>query len=411
MPSRLIESLATTEEMAEVFSDAAVLGAMLRFEAALAAAQARLGMIPGSAAEAIARVATVEKFDAAAIAREARESASVAIPLVKALTAAVGGESSGFVHWGATSQDVLDTALVLMLARARAAMEAEQARIEAGLRDLSQRHAGTVMLARTLLQPAAPTTFGYKAAGWFAQVRRCWRRLARAFEEALVAQFGGAAGTLASYGERGVELGREVARELGLGEATPWHAHRDRLAAVVANCGIYTGAMGKIARDVSLLMQAEVGEVAERGGGSSAMPGKRNPAGSAMVLAAAVRVPGMISSFLMGMVQEHERACGGWQAEWPTVTEVVQATGSAMATLAEMTGGLTVNAERMRANLEAAGGAVFAEKAAMELAEKVGRETAQSRVAEMLKDGSVQGRAEDWLGSAESLRQRLLETE
>jgi 3-carboxy-cis,cis-muconate cycloisomerase len=434
MSSRLIDCLATTDEMADLFSDGPVLGAMLRFEAGLARAQARLGMIPARAAETIARAAVVEDFDAAAIARDARHSASVAIPLVKALTArveAVDEESAGFVHRGATSQDVIDSAMALLLGRARERMAAHHDRLASGLRTLSDRHAGTVMLARTLLQPAAPTTFGYKAAGWCGAVQRAWIRLSRSFEEALRLQFGGAAGTLASYGDSGPALAVELSKELGLGlPEAPWHAHRDRLAAVVTDCGIYTGSLGKIARDVALLMQAEIGELAERGGGSSSMPTKRNPAASVLVLAAATRVPGLVASYLSGLVQEHERAAGGWQAEWPTVSQVIQAAGGAVATLAEMIDGLSVDADRMRANIAATQGAAFAEKAAMLLAPELGRAAAQAVVAEAAKDRDLrQGlahhpraaalltpqqiqaidRPEEYLGAAEAFRRRLLE--
>ncbi len=434
MSSRLIESLGTTEEMAELFSDGSVLESMLRFEIALARTQARLGVIPASAAEAIARAATVENFDPAALARDARESATVAIPFVKALTAEIAAadrDGAGFVHWGATSQDLIDTAFVLLLAPAREVMTEHHRQIEAALRALSERHAETVMLARTLLQPAPPTTFGYKAAGWFGAVHRSWRRLSDSFDEALQLQFGGAAGTLASYGDRGLALAMELGKELELNvPEAPWHTHRDRLAVLVTNCAIYTGSLGKIARDVSLLMQAEIGEVAERGGGSSAMPGKRNPAASALILAAATRVPALVASYLSGLVQEHERAVGAWQAEWATVAGVIQATGSAMAAAAEMICGLTINTDRMRANVAATNGSVFAEKAAMLLASKLGRTAAQLLAAEAAKNSSLrEGLArnpqiaaalsrqeiqtidepEDYLGAAETFRRRLLQ--
>ena len=350
-----LSCLVTTEELARVFSDHSVLSAMLAFEAALASAQARLGMIPQSAADAIVRAAVVEDFDAAVIAREARQSASLAIPLVEALTARVRASddaASRFVHWGSTSQDVIDSALMLLLQRAQPILAADQTRLADSLRALSNAHAGTLMIARTLLQPAVPITFGYKVAVWYAAIQRSWRRLSDAFGEAVRLQFGGAAGTLAAYGDRGPALAAEVAREIGLPPCgPPWHTQRDRLAAFVAGCGIYVAALGKMAHDVALLMQAEVGEVAEPGGGSSAMPGKRNPSGCATVLAAATRMPGLVSAYLTGMIQEHERAAGGWQAEWQILPDVVQTTGSALAAAAGAIGGLTVFPDRMRANL------------------------------------------------------------
>ena len=424
MPARLIDSFATTGALADVFSDEAVVGAMLRFEAALAKAQARLGIVPQAAADAIAGI---DGLDGSRFSQEARASATLAIPFVKKLTARVrevSPEAAGFVHWGATSQDVLDTALVLLLREARAILAADQARIEGLLRELSDRHSSTVMLARTVLQPAPPTTFGYKVAGWFGAIHRSWRGLSKAFDEALVLQFGGACGTLAAYGDGGPELAEAVARELDLRVPdVPWHAHRDRLAALVAHCGIYSGSLAKVARDIALLMQAEIGEVSERGGGSSAMPNKRNPAASVVAMAAAAGVPPLVAGFLASMPQEHERAAGGWQSEWPAVAGAVQATGSTLAAVVDAIGGLTVNTDRMRANL-AAQSAVFAEKAVMLLAPRMGRAAAQSLVTSAaagpsLRDGLAHvltpeefealERPEDYLGAAETFRRRLLE--
>jgi 3-carboxy-cis,cis-muconate cycloisomerase len=423
---RLIESLATTDDLAELFSDRSVLTALLAFETGLARAQARLGMIPAAAADAIASAAAVDTFDAAAIARAARTSASIAIPLVKALSERAG-DASRCVHWGATSQDVVDTAMVLLLGRAKAILTRDHTRLQHSLRALSDRHKDTVMLARTLLQPGPPITFGYKVAGWYGAIRRSWP-----FTEDLPLQFGGAAGTLASYGNDGPALGRELAVELGLPVAeAPWHAHRDRLASLIARCGIYTGALGKMARDISLLMQQEVGEVSEEGGGSSAMPNKQNPSGCAIALAAANRTPGLVSSFLSGMVQEHERSVGGWQAEWPTVSATIEATGIALAAMAATIEGLTVYPERMRANLAATHGVIFAEKANLLLAPKLGREAAHTLLADAAREARETGRPmreilarsasltaeeladldrpEDYLGAAEEFRQHLLE--
>jgi 3-carboxy-cis,cis-muconate cycloisomerase len=430
MSSRLIGSFATTDDLAEVFSDASVLAALLQFETALARAQARLGMIPSAAAEAISRAAAVDHFDAGALARAARKSASVAIPLVSALTRRVreiDPPSSRFVHWGATSQDVIDTAMVLLIVRAQTILARDHARLEQFLRVLSDRHKDSVMLARTLLQPAPPTTFGLKVAGWYGAIHRSWP-----FADALPLQFGGASGTLASYGSQGAALARELAGELALSACeAPWHVHRDRLATLVTRCGIYTGALGKIARDISLLMQQTVGEVAEAGGGSSAMPNKQNPSGCAIALAAANRTPGLVSSFLSGMIQEHERAAGGWQAEWPTVSATIEATGSALAAMVATFEGLSVYPDRMRANLEATRGVVFAEKASMLLVPRLGREAAHvllvdaAREAvetarpmrEILERGGLLSaeqladldRPEDYLGSAEEFRRKLLE--
>jgi 3-carboxy-cis,cis-muconate cycloisomerase len=425
MAARLIDGFATTAALAECFSDAAVARAMLRFETALAQTQTHLGIIPASAAAAIARVEAIEPEG---FAEEARASATVAVPFVRALgerVRQIDGAAETYVHWGATSQDLLDTTLVLLLGEARPLLARDHARLASALRELSERHAGTPMLARTLLQPALPTTFGYKAAGWFGAAERSWRGVSRGFGEALQLQFGGAAGTLAAYGDRGPELAAALASELELRlPPAPWHTHRDRLATLVTQCGIYAGSLAKIARDIALLMQPEIAEVAEAGGGSTAMPNKRNPAGSVVALAAAARVPGLVATFLSAMPQEHERAAGGWQSEWPTVAGVIQAAGSAAAALAGAVEGLTVDAARMRSNLEAMRGAVFAEKAVMLLAPREGRAAAQRQVAEAirgpgLRDGLARhldaedlahlDRAEDYLGAAEVFRRRLLE--
>ncbi len=397
---RLSDSLATTEPLAKVFSDGSMVQAMLDFEAALARVQGRLGLIPQPAAEAIGKQARAEVFAAEELARQTLRAGTPGIPLVKALTERVRAAdpaAAGFVHWGATSQDVADTALILLLKKAQTLLAADHSRLLEALGNLSDQHRDTVMVGRTLLQPAPPITLGLKAAGWLAATRRGWERLTTAFEESMLVQFGGASGTLAALGEQGIAVGRALAEELGLGyPEAPWHAHRDRLAALVAACGVQTGSLGKMARDISLLMQAEVGEAAEQGGpdrgGSSTMPHKRNPVACSLTLAAAHRVPGLVAAFLSAMVQEHERGVGGWQAEWPTVAGVIQATGLAAASMAEAAETLRVDAARMRANTEAAGGAIFAERAMMMLAAAIGRDAAHGLVEQAARQSAAQGR-------------------
>jgi 3-carboxy-cis,cis-muconate cycloisomerase len=392
MPAPLIDSLATTDSLAEVFSDPSVLQAMLDFEVVLARAEAQLRIIPQSAARAIARAARAEAYDCPALARQTLRAGTPGIPLVKALRKKVQQEdafAANYVHWGATSQDVADTALILLLKKSVAILDADLARIEKALRALSVKHKSTLMLGRTLLQPAPPVTLGLKAAGWLASVRRGRARLDRAIAEALVLQFGGASGTLGALERRGIQLSELMAGQLGLRVPdAPWHAHRDRLAEVVCACAILTGSLGKMARDISLLMQHEVGEVAEPGGagrgGSSTMPHKRNPIASVLTLAAANRVPGLTAAFLSQMVQEHERAAGGWQAEWPTVASVIQSTGVALASMAEVAEGLSVDPKRMRENIRSTQGTLFSERIALLLAVQVGRERAD----EMLKSWS-----------------------
>lgn len=414
--TQLIDSLATTESLAELFSDHSVLQAMLAFESALARAEVLSNIIPQSAADDIAAAAQPEGFDSATIAHDARLSATPAIPLVNALTERVRAKNSaaaGFVHWGATSQDVCDTALVLLLKQAQPILESDLKRLEKALRRLAEEHANTVMLGRTLLQAAGPVTFGLKAAGWLASIHRGRKRLDACFSETLVVQFGGATGTLAALGKNGVAVGQKLAQELGLGYPdAPWHTHRDRLAALLCACGVLTGSLGKMARDISLLLQTEIGEAAEEKvagrGGSSTMPHKRNPVGCVKALAVANRTPALVSSFLSAMVQEQERAVGGWQAEWPIVAGVIQATGLALAAMAEVAEGLTVDAARMRANIDSTRGTVFAERAMMLLAEKLGRNEAQKLVEAAARKSLEQKHSlSEVLGEAPEVKQHL----
>ncbi|HXJ88203.1 MAG TPA: 3-carboxy-cis,cis-muconate cycloisomerase [Candidatus Binatia bacterium] len=444
MPVSLVDSLATTEALAEVFSDASILRAMLDFEVALARAEAKLGVIPEAAANAIAVAANPAKVDLSTLSRGALRAGTLSIPLVKWLTEAVGSHdeaAAGFVHRGATSQDVSDTALILLLKRARVMIEDDLKRVDAALHEFSETHKSTIMLGRTLLQPAPPITLGLKAAGWLAAIRRGRERLALDFETALILQFGGAVGTLSVLGNRGVEVSQQLARDLGLQcPDAPWHTHRDRLAALACSLGVVTASLGKFATDVSLLMQFEVREAAEAEspgrGGSSTMPHKRNPIGCAITIASAHRIPGLIASYLSSMVQEHERAVGGIQSEWPVIAAIVQATGLAASSMADVASGLTVDAGRMAQNIAATRGTIYAEKAAMLLASKVGRDTALRLLDQASKQAILQKRslsdvlsetpavvkhldqhalqelcdADSYLGSAELFRQRVLQS-
>jgi 3-carboxy-cis,cis-muconate cycloisomerase len=422
MSTRLMESLAASEPLSRVFSDTAVLQAMLDFEAALARAEARAGVIPATAALMIGEAARAGGFEMTELVQQALRAGTPAIPIVRMLTERVrlkDAGAAGYVHWGATSQDVVDTATVLLLKQSHRVLAVDHERVMTGLRRLSDEHARTVMLGRTLLQPAPPVTFGLKAAGWFASLRRGWARVVSRFDEALYLQFGGASGTLASLGERGIAVSEFLAQELELKcPDAPWHGQRDRLGALLAALSIYTASLGKMARDISLLMQFEVSEAAEPGGdgrgGSSTMPHKRNPTACVLALAAAQRTPGLLANFLGGMLQEHERAAGGWQAEWPAVEGIVQAAGVALESMAEVAEGLSVDSARMRRNIEATRGAVFAERAMMMLASEMGRDAAHKLVEEAVrKTGSPPDlpglrTPEDYLGSAEAFRRRLL---
>jgi 3-carboxy-cis,cis-muconate cycloisomerase len=444
MQVRLIDSLATTEPLAEVFSDRSMLQAMLDFEMALSRVEARLKIIPQAAAEVIATEANPDAFDVGALSRDTLRAGTPGIPLAKALTKRVHAKdaaAAGFVHWGATSQDVADTALMLLLRRAQPLLEFDLIRVEQALQRLAEQHQDTIMLGRTLLQAAPPVTFGLKAAGWLAAVRRGSVRLRESFAEALLVQLGGASGTLAALGNQGPAVARGLADELGLGcPDAPWHSHRDRLANLVCACGVVTGTLGKIARDVSLLMQGEVSEAAEPGGqgrgGSSTMPHKHNPIGCALTLAAANRMPGLVSSYLSAMVQEHERAVGAWQSELPTIAAVIQATGVAVASVAEITEELNVDSAQMRRNIDATLGTIFAEKAMILLAQNLGRDIAHELLEEATRKAvedkqplakvlaampevtrhidptilNKLGVAEDYLGSADSFRIQQLQS-
>ncbi len=424
MFTRLMESLAATERLSQVFSDASVLQAMLDFEAALARAEAAAGVIPEAAATAISETVRAGGIEAEDLAAKALLAGTPSIPLVRMLTERVRARdprAADFVHWGATSQDVSDTALVLLLKRCRPILAADHHRLMRGLRRMAEDHAGTVMLGRTLLQPAPPVTFGLKAAGWMGAARRGWARVSSRFEEALCLQFGGASGTLAALGDRGLAVSEALAAGLEIANPdAPWHGHRDRLAALLAALAIYTGSLGKMALDIALLMQFEVGEAAEPvvegRGGSSSMPHKRNPTACMLAIAAARRTPGLLGNFLGGMVQEHERGLGGWQSEWTAVEGILQAAGVAVESMAGVAEGLTVDPDRMRRNIDSTGGSVFAERAVMALAPAMGRGAAQRQVEESLRrTGSPPAHAAGaddpagYLGSADAFRLRLLE--
>ena len=380
MSSRLIHSLATTDALDSAFSDRTLLQAMFDFEAALAVAEARAGVIPQSAADAIGRGAVADDLDLDHIVSATRAGGTASIPVVEALVAKVeriDADAARYVHRGATSQDVFDTALSLCIRAAWPSIEVDHARVAGVLERLAHEHAGSVMLGRTLLQPATPTTFGLKAAGWLGALSRCWRAWSSAYEDVLVLQFGGATGTLAALGADGPAVEQALAEELDLVVPdAPWHTHRDRLAAFVASAGIYAASLGKVARDITLLMQGEVREVFESGGGSSTMPHKRNPSGCAAVIAAAVRLPGLVGSMLSSMDHEHERGVGGWHAEAPVIVDVVRTSGAALSSMAHVLEHLVVDAARMRANVDATRGVIFAERVSMRLIPVVGRSEA-----------------------------------
>jgi len=380
-----IAGLYTTAEMARLFSAEAHIQGMLDFEAALARAEARAGLIPTEAAEAIAAVCRVELYDVAALYREAASAGTPAIPLVRMLTEQTAEAGRPFVHRGATSQDAIDTALVLQMREGLDLLTKSLTEVCSSCADLAEQHRGTLMPGRTLLQQALPITFGLKAARWLALAVRQVQALREQRDRSLALQFGGAAGTLAALGDAGLRVAQFLASELDLPlPDLPWHAERDRVASVAASLGVAAGAMAKIAGDIVLLAQTEVGEVSEETasgkGGSSAMPQKRNPVDAALALASSRLAIANVPVVLAAMQQEHERGAGGWQAEWAALPAIFSYTSGAVARVGSAVRGLQVHPQRMRENLDREGGLLMSEALMVALAEHVGRPEAQRMV-------------------------------
>jgi len=386
--SPLLAPMLSSAAMRAVCDDLTYLQHMLDFEAALARAEAATGVIPASAADIIAKSCRAESFDLAALAEAATRSGNLAIPLVKALTADVAkadADAARYVHWGATSQDVIDTACMLGLRAAIDALLSDIDRAIAGFAKLATQHRDTAMVARTWLQHALPMPFGLKLAEYAAALHRSRARLLRLRGEALALQFGGAAGTLAALGDKGLRVAERLAQELKLPlPAAPWHTHRDRIAEAAAVFAILAGTCGKIARDIQLMMQTDVAEAFEPAGegrgGSSTMPHKRNPVAAATALAAATMAPGLAATIFASLVQDHERSAGPWHAEWPTLPMLQLVTSGALAATVDIAEGLEVDVARMRVNLDATHGLVMAEAVTMALAEKIGKSEAHHLV-------------------------------
>jgi 3-carboxy-cis,cis-muconate cycloisomerase len=380
----LLDPVFGSEAVDAIFTDNVRLQRMLDFEAALARAEAQLDIIPKSAAAPIASQCRADLFDPKSLAQAAVKSGNLAIPMVRQLTELVGKhdkEAMRYVHWGATSQDAIDTGLVLQLRAGFDAIAAELNRLCDALAQLAFTHRTTVLPARTWLQQAVPTTFGLKAAGWLDAMTRHRTRLQELRGRVLVLQFGGAAGTLASLGLRGLDVAKALANELKLDLPNlPWHAHRDRLAEVATFLALLTGTLGKIARDLALQMQTEIAEVSEPAGegrgGSSTMPHKRNPVACAVVLSAATRAPALAATMLTAMSQEHERGLGGWHAEWETLPELFRLSAGALHRMLEISVGLEVDANRMLQNLEITHGLIYAEAVTMVLGKQIGKAAA-----------------------------------
>ncbi|HEF4758344.1 TPA: 3-carboxy-cis,cis-muconate cycloisomerase [Pseudomonas putida] len=382
--NQLFDAYFTARDMRDVFCDQGRVQAMLDFEAALARAEARVGLIPHSAVAPIEAACQAGHFDFAALGEAIATAGNSAIPLVKALgkqIATKDAEAERYVHLGATSQDVMDSGLVLQLRRALELIDNDLAQLGQTLATQAQRYVATPLAGRTWLQHATPVTLGMKIAGWLGAVTRSRQRLQELKPRLLVLQFGGASGTLAALGDKAMPIAQALAEELQLTlPDQPWHTQRDRLVEFGSVLGLIAGSLGKLGRDISLLMQTEAGEVFEPSapgkGGSSTMPHKRNPVGAAVLIGAATRVPGLLSTLFSAMPQEHERSLGLWHAEWETLPEICCLVSGSLKQALLVAGGLEVDAERMSRNLDLTQGLVLAEAVSIVLAQRVGRDTA-----------------------------------
>jgi 3-carboxy-cis,cis-muconate cycloisomerase len=382
----LFSHIVTTDELLAATGPRAWLTALLDAEAALARAEARAGVIPAAAAAAIAAACRPELLDAEAIGREARGGGNPVIPMVRRLSAAVAVEGRDWVHWGATSQDILDTAAVLVARRSGALISSDLSRLAVACAGLADRHRSTVMAGRTLLQPALPITLGMKAAGWLVGVTDCRSALDRTLAR-LPAQLGGAAGTLASLGGSGPAVAAAFAADLGLAEPVmPWHSSRQPLASLAGALGLAAGTAEKISGDVALLMQQEVAEAFEPAapgrGGSSTLPHKRNPVGAAAVGAAARRAQALVGLFYGALAGEHERHLTSWPVEWQSLGQLLALVGGAVARTAETVAGLEVDGSTMADRVRRLSGALMAERVSLQLADRLGRARANEAVAD-----------------------------
>lgn len=384
----VFEGFLSTPEMQQVFDKTAVVQAMMDFEAALARAEGRVGVIPPAAAQAIASLCRAELYDVAALVAASGRAGSLAIPVVQKLTETVAlfdPVAAGYVHWGSTSQDVIDTAMVLLTRRALRLIEEDLLGLVGHLLDLADQHAATPLLARTLMQPALVSSLRFRLTCWLSPLLRSATSLREAADAALQLQFGGAVGTLSALGAHADAVSAAVAAELQLPvPELSWHTQRDRWVRLGAELGVMCGSLGKLAGDLALLAQAELGELAEPAasgrGGSSAMPNKRNPVACMQALAAAQRAPQRVAALLACMNQEHERALGGWQAELAEWAGLLLQSHGAVRAMHEAFAGLQVYPARMLCNIDAQRDLVFAEGLAQLLAPLLGRQLAQQRV-------------------------------
>ncbi|MFF8731388.1 3-carboxy-cis,cis-muconate cycloisomerase [Streptomyces sp. NPDC015171] len=378
--------------------DTAYLRALLDAEAALTRAQAALGLVPAGAAAAVTEAAVPDRFDIRSLAARAADGGNPVIPLVADLTAAVGAEYGPCVHRGATSQDIMDTATMLVAVRTLGPVLADLGRTERALARLAAGHRDTVLPGRTLTQHAVPTTFGLKAAGWRSLVLDARDRVTRV-RDALPAQLGGAAGTLAAFQAYGATdpaaLSRAYAREVGLAAPElPWHTLRTPVADLAGCLAFTAGALGKLGADVLTLSRTEIGEVGEgSGGGSSAMPHKANPVRSALLVSAARRAPQLAATLYGSLVAEDERPAGAWHAEWEPLRDLLRLAGGAAAHAAALAAGLRVRPAAMRRNLGITRGLIVSERLSAALAPVLGRARAKELLAELARRAGTEDRS------------------
>ena len=394
--SAIFRDLFGTAEMRAVFSDEGMLDAYCRVEAALAIVQARLGLIPEDAANAIAKAAKVENLDIAAVKEQTEIVGYPILPLVRAIAKACPGKEGEFAHWGATTQDIMDSGLALQLQAALGIIGRELDTLAGHLATLAVGHRDSVMAGRTHLQHALPVTFGYKAGVWLSAVDRHRERLAQLRPRVEMGQFAGAAGTLASLGENGMAVSDALMEELGLGRpAMPWHVARDGVAESVNFLGLVSGTLSKIATDIMLMMTTETGEAFEPfvpgRGGSSTRPQKRNPISCELILGGGKVIRQHAAVVMDAMAADFERATGPWHAEWIAVPEAFVLGAGVLHQANFMLSGLQVQTERMRRNLEMTGGLIVSEAVMMGLAPALGRNTAHDVVYDACRMANEQG--------------------
>jgi 3-carboxy-cis,cis-muconate cycloisomerase len=396
--SAVFRDIFSSEAMRRVFSDEHRVQCYLDIEAALAQVQARLDLIPQSAAAEITTKCTLESIDMARLKTQTELIGYPVLPVVQQLVATCSDHLGEYCHWGATTQDITDTATIMQIREALALVEQDLAAIAGSLADLARRHRNTPMAGRSNLQQAVPITFGYKAATWLSAIGRHQQRLAELRPRVLVGEFGGAAGTLASLGADGLKVQEGLMTELGLGQPEiAWHTARDPIAEVGCFLGLVTGTLGKIATDVKLLMQTEVGEVfepyAKDRGSSSTMPQKRNPISCNYIHACMAMVRQLVAALLDAMVEDHERSTGPWEIEWIAVPEIFLLTSGALQQARTLLAGLQVDAARMRANLEITQGLICTEAVMMGLAPHLGRQRAHDLVYDISRQASTSGQS------------------